>query len=390
MFSASKWVIMSSGSWGLEVDSKYRILYKIYVLYIRFIYITSTVAVFAMFLVNLGSNNDKAIEALSLTLCSVSCIIRLAVCLKQKVVNLLKIVMEDQFNYAVNDPKIKVMLQEYKSYVTFLCVFVVCYTYSLVILFNIFNVIKLKILQHLFQNFNTYPKNLENFHMELRDVLAIDNLKHLIRQHQDIISFVKELDKNIKIGVLIEYTITSLMLATISIQVLTGNKVASFSFYGLILIYQLFLLSWNAAEIKTQSEKIAGAIYATDWYVYGPGVKQIIHFIIMRCSRGLSLDIGPFGPNDLGAASAAKSTKDTTSAASYSSETKKKPACRQKSSPKPRNGESRPGPTGPNYPAHEDVNTDCSFASNQAQISACSAINMNSLKMPRSLCAKII
>uniref|UniRef100_R9PSR8 Odorant receptor n=1 Tax=Dendroctonus ponderosae TaxID=77166 RepID=R9PSR8_DENPD len=371
MFSASKWVIMSSGSWGLEVDSKYRILYKIYVLYIRFIYITSTVAVFAMFLVNLGSNNDKAIEALSLTLCSVSCIIRLAVCLKQKVVNLLKIVMEDQFNYAVNDPKIKVMLQEYKSYVTFLCVFVVCYTYSLVILFNIFNgiiefqsfrklhpnateypqylvsiwlpfnvqthftlalicqtvlflqscvlnysstvlfntlmiyvVIKLKILQHLFQNFNTYPKNLENFHMELRDVLAIDNLKHLIRQHQDIISFVKELDKNIKIGVLIEYTITSLMLATISIQVLTGNKVASFSFYGLILIYQLFLLSWNAAEIKTQSEKIAGAIYATDWYVYGPGVKQIIHFIIMRCSKGLSLDIGPFGPNDLGAASA--------------------------------------------------------------------------------------
>ncbi|XP_048520478.1 uncharacterized protein LOC109539035 [Dendroctonus ponderosae] len=168
----------------------------------------------------------------------------------------------------------------------------------------IYVVIKLKILQHLFQNFNTYPKNLENFHMELRDVLAIDNLKHLIRQHQDIISFVKELDKNIKIGVLIEYTITSLMLATISIQVLTGNKVASFSFYGLILIYQLFLLSWNAAEIKTQSEKIAGAIYATDWYVYGPGVKQIIHFIIMRCSRGLSLDIGPFGPNDLGAASA--------------------------------------------------------------------------------------
>lgn len=51
----------------------------------------------------------------------------------------------------------------------------------------IYAVIKLKILQHLFQNFNTYPKNLKNVHAELRDNLAVDNLKHLIRQHQDII-----------------------------------------------------------------------------------------------------------------------------------------------------------------------------------------------------------
>ncbi|XP_066258781.1 odorant receptor 10-like [Euwallacea similis] len=373
MFSTTKWLLMASGSWRLELSHNLHLPYQIYMFFMRSIYVWAFVAINVSFMQNIGIHNDKAMEILSMAINITCCTIKLIICARRKVVLLLKTALEDHFEGTEGGQKIKKMLRNYKRYVRNLNLFTFTYTYTLALSFGIlggfveyhefqkshpnatenpqylitmwipfdvqkhfdlaltvqmvvyvnagtgscsslalFNtlmiyvVIKLRILQHKLTNFDNYlMKTKEGFvSLTVAPGEAVRNLKELIKEHQNLIRFVRDLDGNIKHGIFIEYSFTSFMLASMLLQLINGYRLALFVPYFMVLTFQLFLLSYNAEEIGYQSSQIGNTIYESDWYLYGKDVKWLVCMIMMRSQRQLCLNIGSFGPNSLKAAMA--------------------------------------------------------------------------------------
>ncbi|XP_066143799.1 odorant receptor 22c-like [Euwallacea fornicatus] len=154
-------------------------------------------------------------------------------------------------------------------------------------------ILKFKILRHLIRNFNKDSTS-------EADILRV--LGQLSHKHQIIIDFVQKMHTSFKLVLLIEYSASSLILASATIQIIQGNKVAFFLFYECLFMFQLFLLSWKSEQIKTQSLMVGTTLYESDWYLYNTKVRRIVLFMMLRSNKALTLNIGPFGPNTMEAA----------------------------------------------------------------------------------------
>nr|WJJ63326.1 odorant receptor 26 [Pachyrhinus yasumatsui] len=152
--------------------------------------------------------------------------------------------------------------------------------------------VQLKILQHHVRNFT---KDIIKG-QELGHQLALNNIKVLVKRHNKIIMYIKDLNETLKYLVMIEYVVSSLMLAAILVQILSGKKVIFNIQYFLILAFQWCILSWNANEISLESQRISYSLYESRWYEQSKETKQIIFIMVLRCRKPLSLEIGPFGP----------------------------------------------------------------------------------------------
>ncbi|XP_060517406.1 uncharacterized protein LOC132696538 isoform X2 [Cylas formicarius] len=93
--------------------------------------------------------------------------------------------------------------------------------------------------------------------MTLYETDLFDALSHLIRENQQIIRFVQNLNHSIKYLILVEYLLTSLNIAAVSIQVMLFNSTrASALFFLSYLFSQILILGWSANEIKMQVNRV--------------------------------------------------------------------------------------------------------------------------------------
>nr|QWT83554.1 odorant receptor 47 [Eucryptorrhynchus brandti] len=127
------------------------------------------------------------------------------------------------------------------------------------------------------------------------------NLMDCIKNHQKLIEHIKELNHVLKYPLLIEYAVSSIMLASILVQTINGNRPIFNGFYFGILAFQWFILSWNSNEIIVQSEYLSMAIYESDWYNCDKYIKQLLMIVVQRTKRPLILNIGPFGAMNIDA-----------------------------------------------------------------------------------------
>ncbi|KAF7271072.1 hypothetical protein GWI33_016032 [Rhynchophorus ferrugineus] len=147
---------------------------------------------------------------------------------------------------------------------------------------------KLKILQ----------VHLKHFKNE-SGISNVKKINNFIKLHQNIISFVGDLNKSIKYLLLIEFLLSSVNIASVTYQLISASTIADllFSFtYLMLLIGQLFILAWHANEIKVESIAVSDAIYQSHWYETDINTQKLIFMIILRSHRPLLLTIGPFKP----------------------------------------------------------------------------------------------
>ncbi|XP_050303723.1 odorant receptor 45b-like [Anthonomus grandis grandis] len=158
----------------------------------------------------------------------------------------------------------------------------------------------LKILQYHIKNFDG------NCNINSREdyiKCATKSLTGLILRHQQLIKWVKDLDSSFKNIFLIEYSVTSIQLATVLIQII---ELVHIPFNGTFFIHctlQLLAICWNANEIIIESSTgLLEALYSSNWFNQPKQISFLIYFMMIRCGRPLSLRIGPFGNMDLNAA----------------------------------------------------------------------------------------
>ncbi|XP_060531897.1 odorant receptor 49b-like [Cylas formicarius] len=151
---------------------------------------------------------------------------------------------------------------------------------------------QLKILQHHLANFDAYPVTDE--FLEVDDV-GLRTLKVFVRSHHKLIIWMDDLDNSFKELLLIEYIVSSLLLAAVIMQIFAGKDAVYHTIYLILIFLQLVVLAWNADQVKEQSANLANALYNSSWYEHSQQVKVFIHVMMMRCQKPLTLSIGPFG-----------------------------------------------------------------------------------------------
>ncbi|XP_060533492.1 odorant receptor 67c-like isoform X2 [Cylas formicarius] len=149
---------------------------------------------------------------------------------------------------------------------------------------------QLKILQSYFSNYN---ENITYVGDNLK------TLKGLCVKHQHLIRYINTVNSVFRSIVFVEYSISSIMLATALFQVLAGHNVTYNITHIFVIISQLLLLAWSTDEIVSQSVELASALYSSKWYECERESRILIIFMLIRCQKPLSIDIGSFGPMTL-------------------------------------------------------------------------------------------
>ncbi|XP_060524832.1 odorant receptor 49b-like isoform X2 [Cylas formicarius] len=153
----------------------------------------------------------------------------------------------------------------------------------------IFVSVQLKVLQHQFEHFNRQEQE------------ALDCLKLLCEKHQRLIVYTTEFSESFKYIVMLDYTVCSLTFALLILQIIAGEELVITFTVLTFTTLQLMTFSWNCNEIILQSMELAKALFNSDWYNQNRHAKILIHVMMMRCQKPLSLRIGWLGVMDLDA-----------------------------------------------------------------------------------------
>nr|QXE93225.1 odorant receptor 48 [Eucryptorrhynchus scrobiculatus] len=154
--------------------------------------------------------------------------------------------------------------------------------------------VQLKIMQHIFINFQKYADEFKRNDLS-EDQLQCILIKRLAKKHLRIIVFVREINNAIKLFTLMNFVISSFQLSLVVYQIfklLPLQRIAVFSYF-MTLSTQLFLTYQAAHIISIESENIATSIFKGNWDTYSPKVLKMLQIICVRAQRPLVLTIGP-------------------------------------------------------------------------------------------------
>ncbi|XP_060530510.1 odorant receptor 30a-like [Cylas formicarius] len=146
---------------------------------------------------------------------------------------------------------------------------------------------QLKLLQYRFQHFHQ------------REEEAFAALKRLCVRHQRLIECTVEFSESLKYIVMIDYTVCSATFALVILQITAGEDVITSLAVLSFITLQLIAFSWNCNEIILQSKEMTNALFESHWYDQDQATKVLVHIMMMRCQRPLSVHIGWMGVMDL-------------------------------------------------------------------------------------------
>ncbi|XP_060532240.1 odorant receptor 49b-like isoform X2 [Cylas formicarius] len=150
---------------------------------------------------------------------------------------------------------------------------------------------QLKVLQYNFRNFDKY--------VDKDDVERL--LKVLCAQHQQLIKYFEKFNQSLKNIVFLEYLVSSVLFATLIVQITAGNELITNSIILLSTTVQLLTFSWTSNEIIVQSLELARALFESNWYDQTEAAKLVVRIMMMRCQKPLCLRVGNMGVMDLNA-----------------------------------------------------------------------------------------
>ncbi|KAF7273701.1 hypothetical protein GWI33_013596 [Rhynchophorus ferrugineus] len=156
----------------------------------------------------------------------------------------------------------------------------------------IFAVTRLQILKIKLRKFikEDTAQNTDNKTMELKEYIV---------EHQYLISYVKNLNENIKSVMLMHFSLNAIEIASslsglIQGPVSVGQQIFLIT-YTFLTLYQIFMTTWNANEIREQSTGIADALYQSNWLLLNKEGKVLCQVMMNRAQKPLAITIGPFG-----------------------------------------------------------------------------------------------
>ncbi|XP_076254243.1 odorant receptor 67c-like [Rhynchophorus ferrugineus] len=354
LFQIAKILMLIAGTWRLELKelpNKWQMFYNIYSVFIQISFNTFVISFLIELYMTWGIDNDKAVECLTTLIVNLVFVVKMGLFQTKKMTKLLNQIIDHVNCLSIDDEHGEYIFESHLRYNNILNIGILIYTFSLGLHLNIIGLVQYVYFQQepnnvtesadkpiilmywypfdynkhygfviFYQFFTIFASDLYNsaiqamfntiiiqlssdlkmlqlefqkFNMNMKE--SKQKLKNIIVKHQKIIEYIEGLNETLKYPLLIEYMVSSVMFASVLVQILQGKKIIFNVEYFVIMAFQLFILSWNANEIKIQSEHIAYSIYESKWYEDSTEVKKMLYIVVMRCRKPLSLNIGPFG-----------------------------------------------------------------------------------------------
>ncbi|XP_072380541.1 odorant receptor 10-like [Diabrotica undecimpunctata] len=171
-----------------------------------------------------------------------------------------------------------------------------CGTFFLFIIENVVG--RIFVLQYKFSKcFDNAQDLCENHGLSFKDACNI-MVKGCIREHQQIIRFMKNMDNTFKRYIFVDFMCTSFGLSVVVLQFLLEEtiqmKIAAAAFF-VIFASQSLIIYYHADIIAFEgSHGLIKAIFCSNWHRLDVGAQKLLKFVIFRAQKPLTLSIGPF------------------------------------------------------------------------------------------------
>uniref|UniRef100_A0A0U5A7K1 Odorant receptor n=1 Tax=Reticulitermes speratus TaxID=60591 RepID=A0A0U5A7K1_9NEOP len=123
-------------------------------------------------------------------------------------------------------------------------------------------------------------------------------LVNCIKCHRDIINFVDHVNEVTSIVTFLQILNLPIMLCVTGFHMTQtfNDREQFFKFSSLLAatLYLIFSYSWFGQQLINESEKVATALYSTDWYNRRAGFKVLLPLAIMRASKPVKVKAGVF------------------------------------------------------------------------------------------------
>ncbi|XP_072381811.1 odorant receptor 10-like [Diabrotica undecimpunctata] len=154
------------------------------------------------------------------------------------------------------------------------------------------------ILNYILSHFEDYVVKIQEQLGVDRDEASFITLRECILKHKDIISYIHAFNKEMNIVILLDFLQSSLQLAAIVLQ-LIFFEVNLFNFvfsimFVICMLTRLLGYYWYANEIIIETSNIPLAIWSSKWYEEPKKTQDMMMIMMLKCSRPLALNIGPF------------------------------------------------------------------------------------------------
>ncbi|ERL91992.1 hypothetical protein D910_09314 [Dendroctonus ponderosae] len=158
----------------------------------------------------------------------------------------------------------------------------------------------LNILHEILQNFDEHKRNFALRNQIVNDdIAAYWTLVDVIKHHNEIITYVNEINDCMSFVMLCDFLQSSLQVACILTQALENDidvflVLFMISFIGSMFL-RLILYYHYGNELLTTSQNIALSAWQSNWYDQSPQVKIMMFTVIARAQKPLKFYLGQFG-----------------------------------------------------------------------------------------------
>ncbi|XP_044749218.1 odorant receptor 49b-like [Coccinella septempunctata] len=175
------------------------------------------------------------------------------------------------------------------------------YTMDMALLvFIIFHILRLKFLQHVLRNFKHYTGNADSIHDVDRKITYKETAsfwRNCISEHQDIISDVEMLNKQMSKLFFIDFFLRTIQMAGFCLGGIKADQFMNQFFgFGCLMCSssQLTILYWYGEVLTSESVAISDAIYESEWYDADMETRRTMLMMMRRSQRCLILTVGKF------------------------------------------------------------------------------------------------
>nr|ASM47109.1 odorant receptor 39 [Schistocerca gregaria] len=132
--------------------------------------------------------------------------------------------------------------------------------------------------------------------VQQQEVTLYSELRNCIIDHQEMISFMNDLEQTVNFVVLVQFSAGTLVICVnlfqAALNVQDFSSVLKVCMYMFELILQLFIYCWCAHDVMVESERLSTSAYFSEWTGASRRFNTALHILMARAQMPLTVSAG--------------------------------------------------------------------------------------------------
>ncbi|XP_044760903.1 odorant receptor Or1-like [Coccinella septempunctata] len=139
---------------------------------------------------------------------------------------------------------------------------------------------------------------------ERRDVFILQQMRENLDHYDNIISYVKDLEKIFTLTPFIQLSVSTVVICLNCFRMIYIDPFSMYFFflvsYSVTIVFQIYMFCHYGNELHYESISIGNAIYMSDWYTFDKESKRMLIMLMERAKKPLLFKAGSLLPLSIG------------------------------------------------------------------------------------------